>query len=326
MMGAALCSLEEAQQMLNNRGCKLNVKTIRNIIKRYAVRARLSQDKDGGNLFLESQNIAGRRVVASTDGGRIRIRKKKRSRKTKKGRNRYHTDWREPKLLIVYVVNEQGKIDRQINPFIDGTLGGPDAVFGLLKYYLQKLNIVLADKLLFIADGALWIWDRVKRLMNELGLGANQILELLDFYHAVGHLNDFANLKKSWSAAEKKKWVKKQRRRLLRGKLERVFNDLKDACKGSKNKELRRERDYFVVRNKDRLHYASIAAINMPMGSGAIESSIRRVVNLRLKGPAIFWKEDTANEMLLLRCFYKAKRWGMLHKLACQGGYEDVQK
>jgi len=33
------------------------------------------------------------------------------------------------------------------------------------------------------------------------------------------------------------------------------------------------------------------------------------VVNLRLKGASIYWKETTANDMLLLRCLYKANRW-----------------
>ena len=40
-----------------------------------------------------------------------------------------------------------------------------------------------------------------------------------------------------------------------------------------------------------------------------IESTIRRVVNLRLKGASVYWKESTADDMLLLRCLYKANRW-----------------
>jgi hypothetical protein len=30
---------------------------------------------------------------------------------SKKGRSRYRTDWREPTLQVIYVVNEQGRID-----------------------------------------------------------------------------------------------------------------------------------------------------------------------------------------------------------------------
>jgi hypothetical protein len=41
--------------------------------------------------------------------------------------------------------------------------------------------------------------------------------------------------------------------------------------------------------------YAQIAELQLPIGSGAMESSIRRVVNLRLKDACIFWNEDTAN-------------------------------
>ena len=35
--------------------------------------------------------------------------RKKRGPKTKKGRNRFHTDWKEPKLLILYVVGDDGR-------------------------------------------------------------------------------------------------------------------------------------------------------------------------------------------------------------------------
>jgi hypothetical protein len=38
------------------------------------------------------------------------------------------------------------------------------------------------------------------------------------------------------------------------------------------------------------------------MGSGAIESAIRRVINLRLKGNSISWYKENAEGMLLLRC------------------------
>jgi hypothetical protein len=34
--------------------------------------------------------------------------------------------------------------------------------------------------------------------------------------------------------------------------------------------------------------YAKLMAMKLPIGSGAIESTVRRVVNLRLKGPVVF--------------------------------------
>ena len=60
--------------------------------------------------------VTGKRVVVSLDGGRVRVRRKKRGPKTKKGRNRFHTDWKEPKLLILYVVGDDGRPSQTWHP------------------------------------------------------------------------------------------------------------------------------------------------------------------------------------------------------------------
>ena len=52
-------------------------------------------------IALSTDSLDQRRVVVSSDGGRIRIRKDKRGPRTKKGRRRYHTGWKEPKLVIM---------------------------------------------------------------------------------------------------------------------------------------------------------------------------------------------------------------------------------
>jgi hypothetical protein len=51
-------------------------------------------------------------------------------------------------------------------------------------------------------------------------------------------------------------------------------------------------------RNEQRLAFPTVKALNLPIGSGAIESSIRRVVNLRLKGPCTFWYRENAEKRL----------------------------
>jgi hypothetical protein len=134
---AMLGSLEEVEQVLSDRGRPLDFKTIRMIASRFAARARAAQRAGSLNW---GETVAGRRVVVSTDGGRLRIRTTKRGPKTAKGRNRYRTDWREPKLLIIYVVDEKGQMDRESLAIIDGTLGGPDAIFKLMEFYLIELQ------------------------------------------------------------------------------------------------------------------------------------------------------------------------------------------
>jgi hypothetical protein len=312
LLAAMLGSLDEARDVLADRGVDLDIKTMRLIAYRYAARARLDHQIE--NTTFED-TVAGRRVVISSDGGRLRLREAKRGPKTKKGRRRYTGAWREPKVLIIYVVDAEGKREASFAPVIDATLKGPDAVFALLRTYLQRLSITQADQVLFVADGAPWIWKRVPLLVQALGLAAQQVHELLDFYHAVQHLAQVAALRNDWSAKARSRWRNQQRRLLLRGQLEQVIAAIRDICRGRNSKAMRTQRDYFI-KHQSRMAYAQLMAMKLPIGSGAIESTVRRVVNLRLKGPSIFWCRASAEAILLLRSYYKAGRWKMLKHMA----------
>jgi hypothetical protein len=301
-------SYAEARQVLKDRGIFVDIKRVCNTCRRYAQRAKLSVRSEGYSF---SETLSGRRVVVSVDGGRVRIREKKRGPKTKNGRSRYHGAWREPKLLIIHTVNAQGKTDKTFAPFIDASMKGPDAVFSLLRFYLEKINVSEADKVLFVADGARWIWNRVKKLFASLGLSPDQCYELLDFYHAAEHLNKVVKLQKKLKPAQRKRWFAKHRTMLKNGGSKEVVEAIKELCRRSRNKKLRTERDYFV-RNMNRMLYSDVAEEGLPIGSGSVESAIRRVVNLRLKGASLFWLKETAEAMLYLRAHYKAGRWNML--------------
>ncbi len=312
MMATATGSFEEACDILSERGLQMNVKTLRKIAYRYAQRARAASESDSMEF---TDSVAGRRVVVSVDGGRLRIRKNKRGPKSEKGRSYYHTDWREPVLLNIYVIDDNGNKERGFMPFIDGTLKGPDVIFMLLKYYLSKLGITQAEALLTVADGARWIWNRIGDLLCDLQITTKHVYELVDFYHAAEHQGKIASLCKSWKAEERQRQVKKYRKLLKKGKIEKVVNAIGVLCRGRNSKKLKREKNCFI-RNKTRMAYADMRRLRLPSGSGAMESAVRRVVNLRMKGAGIFWCEKSAEAMLLLRSFYKARRWDMLKKFA----------
>ena len=220
-------------------------------------------------------------------------------------------------MLIIYVVDEKGQMDREFLAVIDGTLGGPDAIFKLMEFYLRELKITTADKVLFVADGARWIWNRVGALLRRLEVKPDQVNELVDFYHAVEHLGKIAALQGRWTASGRQAWIGRQRRRLLKGKYEEVQATIDAVCGRRASKALKRGRDYFKRNGgTGRMDYARVAAMKLPIGSGAIESAIRRVVNLRLKGPSIYWHKTSAEAVLLLRSYYKAGRWNHLEKQA----------
>lgn len=311
---ALLSSFEEVRQVLSDHGMMLGVKVIRKLTYRYADRARVL--RRAGQIPLDGEEgLQGRKVVVSTDGGRVRLRENKRGPKTKKGRSRYKGSWREPKLLIIYVVDAQGKLEKSFSPFIDGCIKGPDALFRMLKGYLESLCIQKSDRVLFVADGARWIWNRIPGLVRSLGLDPERVHELIDFYHAVEHLGNVTALRKKWSAKERKTWIAKQRRLLLKGDSVSVVRAVQVVCRGRNSKAIAAERDYFV-RNQHRLAYPTLKALNFPIGSGAVESAVRRVINLRLKGPCIFWYKENAEKMLMLRSYYKAGRWNCLKQMA----------
>jgi hypothetical protein len=311
---ALLSSFAEVRQVLLEQGVKLDVKGVRRVAYRYAERARVLQQA-GHIAVAKGDTVQGRRVVVSADGGRLRLRENKRGAKTKKGRTRYRGAWREPKLLIIYVVDARGKLEKSFAPLIDGHLQGPEALFHLLEGYLHSLAIDQADHVLFVADGAHWLWNRIPRLIATLGLEPQRVHLLIDFYHATEHLGKLAALRKSWSARQRHAWIRTQRRRLWTGHIAEVVEAIQVFCRGRNSKAIRTERDYFV-RNRQRMAYQTVRALKLPIGSGAIESAIRRVVNLRLKGACIFWGKGNAEKILMLRAFYKAGRWSLLKQMA----------
>jgi hypothetical protein len=312
LLAAMLSSFEEVSRVFLDKGVSIGINTIRRIAQRFASRAKIAQRLETVAL---TDSVGQRRVVVSTDGGRLRLRKYKKGPRTKKGHRRYKARWTEPKLVIIYAVDDQGKMDRRFIPVIEGTLQGPDTAFGLLRYHLQQLGVCAAEKILVVADGARWIWNRISELIDSLGLAGSKVYELVDFYHAVEHLAKVADFKKNWKPSEKKKWIQKHRRMLLKGQTDQVIAAIKTLCRGRNSKDITTERNYFI-RNQHRMNYQQLADLKLPIGSGAMESAIRRVVNLRLKGASIYWLEQTAEAMLMLRSYYKSGRWNLLKSLS----------
>ena len=327
-------SLAEAQAQLRSEGIALDIKTLRSTAYRYAARARAAQQSaacglldrvtgkrvvvslDGGRVRVrrKKRGPKTKKVVVSLDGGRVRVRRKKRGPKTKKGRNRFHTDWKEPKLLILYVVGDDGRPSQTWAPIIDGTLRGPEAVFALLLSYARQIGLNAADKVLFIADGAPWIWRRLQRLVAALGLSPTQVLGLIDFYHAAKQLSDAVKLRR-WSATQRTRWLNRTRGLLKRARVDEVITALRELCRGRTAGKIRTHLNYFL-KNRHRFAYTTMVGLGLPRGSGAVESAIRRVINLRIKGASIYWLPESVDAILLLRSFYKSGRWNCLQRMA----------
>jgi len=97
-----------------------------------------------------------------------------------------------------------------------------------------------------------------------------------------------------------------------------VITAMQIAVRGSKSKKLRRELNYFL-KNRHRFGYDQVRPLGFPIGSGAIESAIRRIINLRMKSPCLDWTNETAKEVILLRSYYKSGRWNQIKTLSNLG-------
>jgi hypothetical protein len=302
-------SFDEAQEALAERGIVLDKKSVRDLTLKVggaAIEQREARIEAAAQGLVFSEEFVGKRVVISTDGGRLRTREGgKHGRKGKKGRRGFRTPWREPKLVTAYLIDRTGKKVSAEVPLYDGTLGDADAAFEILLAELRLRGAARAKEIILVADGARWIWNRADDLVKGLGLSPKQLVKVADFYHAVEHLADIADLCASWSSDHRKRWVKRMRRLLKKGKVEKVIEAARELCQGRNAKKIRTEVNYFVER-KDYMQYKRFRRRGLPLGSGAVESAIRRVVNLRLKGPAIFWRGPNAERMLHLRCYLKA--------------------
>lgn len=106
---------------------------------------------------------------------------------------------REPKLITLYVLNDDGKRDRTVNPVIDGTMGDADAVFERVRYHLLRMGAHRAAHVLLAGAGAKWSWARADSLREALGPSSTQFTEVIDYFHVVERPSELAEGKRRGS-------------------------------------------------------------------------------------------------------------------------------
>ena len=316
--GAIASSFEAACTILIDWGINISLKRIEHLTYKFGkigINLRFSKILNYQLGNLPTGNILkNQRVVIAVDGGRTKIRINKESDKNPKT-NRYgfSGEWVEPKLLTIYIVNEEGKkVKTNDIPITnDGTYQGYQEFLKILEMHLVSLGISQAKQVLLIADGAEWIWKHIPPLLSRVGC-PKETYQLLDFYHVTEHLQTFADAAFS-EESERKNWFKKARNILRKGfafNLIFEMNQLIFNATPEIAKTMIAQRDYLERADvENRLIYAYVSEQKLPIGSGAIESLIRQVVNLRMKGNSKFWLKANAEIMLHLRCQWIAGSW-----------------
>ena len=136
------------------------------------------------------------------------------------------------------------------------------------------------------------------------------MVEVLDWCHAVHHVS-VALASLPLAEDERNEHYKRLRGLLKEGKSRDVIAELEVLAVGQdEDSSVWREIRY-LTKHSDagRLRYNCFRCRRVPMGSGAIESTIRRVLNLRMKGSGIYWTEDNAEAIFQLRAAVVSGRW-----------------
>lgn len=308
-MATLVDSYQEARETLVGEGIDMDEKGITSVIERLGDAGLF--DREHPTQGPEAAFLAGKRVMTCIDGGRLRYRLEKVGRRRKSGYHGFDAPWREPKVLAIYLLDEHGK-KTDDPPIYEGTLAPWEDAATLIASTLTRFGAREAEVLAVAADGSDNIWRHVDAIVAAVGIDPEKVVRFVDFYHAIEHLHDAAKLVTPWSEQQRAQWVKKQAKRLRRGHAAQVVAALEELSVNDSD-ALEKEVAYFQDRI-DLMGYDQLRARGLPLGTGAVESAIRRVVNLRLKGTGIFWEPANAERMLYMRCRLKAGRWAEVER------------
>jgi hypothetical protein len=301
-----------AREMLAGRGIVMDVKTMRRLCGELGE----SGLQFRGEISLAgTEALAGHTVVVGIDGGRLRERRKKPGCK-KKGQKRqgYYTEWKEPKLFTIYVLDAQGEPVEEFAPLHDATLGNHQEIFALLAQYLKAMDLSEVARIVFCGDGASWIWGGVEKLCQKMGWPEELIDQVLDYTHAKQNLQEIIDLAPE-KTRQKGKLERKWKNLLWNGDIQGLHQEMCRLLKGQKKKQaLKKWRCYFE-QNEKRMQYETFKEKHIPCGSGCVESAIRRVINLRLKSAGSFWTSEMAEYFLFLRSQLISGRWNVFFKM-----------
>lgn len=259
---------------------------------------------------------AGKRIAVLLDGGRIQIRTNRSGRRTASGTRCYDAAWREPKLYVIYEFDENGRKVKKAPSCCDGTIGGPDDIVRLLVADLKRHGAGQAARVVFLGDGALWIWNRIEQIAADAGIPSGKVSKYLDFYHAAEHLGQVADAMVFSSQKKRSKWFRHMKTLLKTVTPQQFLAELSKSRRRG-NATIRREYQYFA-KNQAAIDYRKAIKLHIPIGSGAVESAIRRVVNLRLKGAGMFWLKENAEGFLHLRCQLKSNNWNKFYEMVLE--------
>jgi hypothetical protein len=253
------------------------------------------------------------RLYRSMDAAKVRI-----EPRLKKGETpEEHEDWRDMKVLTWFEtevvppaqrsVRQRQKVVREqivlraknLRYFCDITEADN---FGRLLWATGcNLNADLSPELIFLGDGAVWIWNLVSKYY------ANAI-QIVDWYHAEEHLEGVA-IAAFLELPERFRWLEGVTQALWDGQVEQVIS----ACEALAPSCLEAQKavNYFYT-HVERMRYDRFRAAGYMIGSGTVESACKQIVSQRLRLPGAQWTVTGAVQTAKARAAWLSGQWHSL--------------
>ena len=162
----------------------------------------------------------------------------------------------------------------------------------------------LAQELIFLGDGADWIWRLVQEHYPEA-------VQIVDWFHATEYIAPVANA--AFEDEDKRQtWLKQVRTDLWDGDLDAViaaFERLTDHARAS---EPATKAATYFTNNRQRMDYPEYRAKGYQIGSGTIESGCKQIVTQRLKVAGAIWEHDNAIKTAKARAALLSHQWDIV--------------
>ncbi|HVV00818.1 MAG TPA: ISKra4 family transposase, partial [Verrucomicrobiae bacterium] len=212
---------------------------------------------------------------------------------------------REVKLGCVFLQTEADKEGHPIRKEESTSYIGSfeqAAEFGLLlRQEARRRGLARAAKIVFIGDGAAWIWELAR--VNFPGA-----ILILDFYHALQHVHGLVDALWGEETPEGKKTIKLWKRWLLKGKASQILAQAKEPLDSVLDTEAARKEIGYLENNLERMTYGAFRKAGYFIGSGVVEAGCKTVIGKRMKCSGMFWSEEGGQGVLDLRCALLSNR------------------
>jgi hypothetical protein len=169
--------------------------------------------------------------------------------------------------------------------------------------FLAKFDQEVCNKkqIIAISDGARWIWD-------YWSTNYPQATQILDFFHLIEKIGLWAGLVIK-DCDQRKDWINWCEKLLLNNEASEVELMIQSIdCQGEK-KEKQANLLTYLSNNKHRINYKTYLDDGLFIGSGAMESANKQVVQKRLKLSGQRWTLKGAQQVVNLRIVLKNNDW-----------------